>query len=207
MDELTLDKFDPVIKFLKQNILITAIFLIGFALLLIGLIQILSPKQNDIAFIKDSENQKESQKKQIAIDIEGAVVSPGVYMLGADSRVQDALIAAGGLSAEADRQIISKRINLAQKITDGQKLYIPKIGESKDQAAAASGGVADVQSGNGLVLINSASLSELDTLPGVGKVTAQKIVDNRPYATIEELLSKKIMSQKVFEQNKDRIDL
>lgn len=209
MDELTSDKFKPVINFLKQNLLIASIFLIGFVLVVIGFIQMLSPQKNDISFIQDSENQLEGEKQQIAVDVEGAVVKPGVYTLSAESRVQDALIAAGGLSAEADRELISKRINLAQKIVDGQKLYIPKVGENSSSGLL---GVSSEEGGSqlfndGKIHINIASISELDSLSGIGKVTAQKIIDNRPYATLDELLSKKIISQKVFDQNKEKIDL
>jgi len=67
--------------------------------------------------------------KMISIDIEGAVQNPGLYSVSSASHLQDGLIASGGLSANADRDWISKNLNLAENLTDGIKIYIPRIGE------------------------------------------------------------------------------
>ncbi len=109
------------------------------------------------------------------------------------------MILASGLSQTADRDWVSKNLNLAQKLADGTKIYIPKLG----QANAAA--VQNTSQTNNLININSASLQELDSLPGIGQVTAQKVIDNRPYTSIDDLLSKKIVNQKVFDKLKERI--
>ncbi|PIR78793.1 MAG: competence protein ComEA, partial [Candidatus Levybacteria bacterium CG10_big_fil_rev_8_21_14_0_10_36_30] len=133
---------------------------------------------------------------------------PGVFRLPPDARVQDALIAAGGISAQADRNFIEKSLNLAQKLTDGAKIYIPRQGEVATSTKLTTGLSVDTsQSVRGQININSATLVQLDTLPGVGQVIGQKIIDNRPYSDISQLVSKKIVSQKTFDKLKDSIGI
>lgn len=140
----------------------------------------------------------------IQIDIEGAVVNPGVYELPAGSRVENAIVTAGGLSEEADEELLAKTVNRAAKVVDGGKIYIPIKGESStlyDVSGNSSGSLER------LVNINSASQSELEALPGVGPVTAGKIIFNRPYQTLEELISKKAVGQSLFEKIKPQLAL
>ncbi|MBI2036145.1 ComEA family DNA-binding protein [Candidatus Microgenomates bacterium] len=157
--------------------------------------------------IEASTSTSLSVKNKIVVDISGAVVSPGVYQLKSDARLQDGLIAAGGLSQSADREWIAKNLNLAVKLKDGSKIYIPRTGESVSQKTQSVGVSANQTFGasEGLINVNTASLSELDKLPGIGPVTAQKIIDNRPYSSVDELLSKKIVGSKVFSQIKEKI--
>lgn len=147
-------------------------------------------------------------EKRVVVDVSGAVVSPGVYLLDSDSRVGAALSAAGGLSGNADRGWVAKNINLAGKLTDGGKIYIPRAGEviGRESATGGGGQGTGINEG-GAVNINTASATELDTLPGVGPVTANKIITNRPYSGTEELVAKKVVSQKVFDGLKDRISV
>ena len=136
------------------------------------------------------------------------MVKPGVYSLNQDARIQNVLVSALGFAENADRSWVEKNLNLAGKLSDGGKIYIPRIGESQAAAAAVQGvSTSNLVGVSALININSASLSELDSLPGVGPVTAQKIVNNRPYATVDELLSKKSVSSKVFSQVKDRVSI
>ena len=138
---------------------------------------------------------------QIVVDVDGAVVHPGLYKLPPDSRVQAALAAAGGLSPQAD----AHRINRAAKLHDGQKLYVLSQGESGPPQAASSGqgcegqactsaegGVAGSDTeGQGLVNINTANATQLTQLPGVGPAIAQKIIDyrtaNGPFTSVDDL--------------------
>lgn len=96
----------------------------------------------------------------IRVDVEGAVVHPGVYSLPAGSRVEDALIAAGGLGITADEDIFAKTINRAAKITDGAKLYIPEIGVDQTSHNLQSVVTTSGTSQNGLVSINFASAAD-----------------------------------------------
>lgn len=138
---------------------------------------------------------------QIVVDVDGAVAHPGLYKLPADSRVQAALAAAGGLSPQAD----AHRINRAAKLHDGQKLYVLSQGESTPPLAASSGQGCEGQActsaegglsgsdpeGQGLVNINTANAAQLTQLPGVGPAIAQKIIDyrtaNGPFTSVDDL--------------------
>ena len=135
----------------------------------------------------ESEQREEQEAACVVVDVGGAVLEPGVVELASGSRVADAIDAAGGLAQDAD----CTSLNRAQLLQDGQKVYVPREGES----AAPSGGEAvttGAQQGAALVNINTASLEELDALPGVGPATAQAIVDDRdqngPFTTPEDLM-------------------
>lgn len=212
-----LETFLPFFSKYKFPVLIGVIGLICFGY---GLISLFAPKSsnNDITFTPAIENEKSvkaaqdikdpssSSGRQIVIDVSGAVLRPGVYHLPIDSRLQDALTAAGGMSNEADQEVIAKQLNLAAKLTDGAKVYIPKAGEQPIANSEVANGNSGA-SGSGLVNINSATESQLDELSGIGPVTAQKIIDNRPYGSIDELVQKKIVGNSVFEKIKDSISV
>jgi competence protein ComEA len=210
MDNSLQEKYIP---FFQKHWLPILLGASGLMFLVYGLVSLTgsNKQKEDILFesghqsTSGSAEAKEEQKK-ITIDVEGAVEKPGVYSLPSSARVQDALIAAGGMSRDADRVQIAKGLNLAAKIVDGGKIYIPRSGE---QALASSGNPTDDLRqnvlGSGTININIASAKDLDILPGVGEVTAQKIISNRPYGSVDELLSKKVVGQKVFEQIKEKI--
>jgi len=139
----------------------------------------------------------------LTVDVEGAVVQPGMYRLPAGSRVDDVLTAAGGLTAEADVFQVSRSVNRAARLTDGAKIYIPATREDTDGNAVESDGGALSLGIN----VNTALASELDTLSGVGPVTAQKIIDGRPYMRLEELVEKKVMGANLFSKLKDQLIL
>lgn len=150
-------------------------------------------------------------KKELTVEIAGEVIKPGVYSFKEGSRIDDLLNASGGFSGEADRTWTDKYLNRAAKLTDGQKVYIPKVDEQTNKSSAKIGvvdqttsGVVLGQSGGG-VNINEASSSELDKLPGIGPVYAQKIIDHRPYSNTEELLSKGALTKSVYEKVKDLV--
>jgi competence protein ComEA len=149
------------------------------------------------------------EKKAIYIDVAGAVITPGVYLLDDGQRTQAALAAAGGLAAEADRDWVAKNVNLAAPLKDGQKIFIPRTGAGgagiDPTISKTTPGVSSGIAAESTVNINSASAGELDTLPGVGPATAAKIISGRPYTKAEDLIEKKIVSQKVFDNLKDKI--
>jgi competence protein ComEA len=134
-------------------------------------------------------------RKSIKVDVEGAVERPGIYEIPNDSRIGDVLITAGGLGAKADRTYVSKNINLAQMVYDGQKIFIPEANSLSD--------LSPLSSLSNLININAASEAELDTLPGIGPVTAKKIITGRPYQTISQLVEKHLVSQATYEKIKD----
>ncbi len=180
-------------QFLDRFKLPLALSLVGIVLIAGGLF--LSPKSQQKVYPKESI--VESQKT-VTVDVSGAVSSPGVYRLKDGARIEDAIKLAGGLSPQAQSEYVAKVLNLAQKLVDGSKVYIPKNGE---QVSGAVSGTAT----SGKININSASASELDGLPGIGEVTAQKIISNRPYQAAEELVAKKVVSKTVFDKIKDQL--
>ncbi|HEX8932453.1 MAG TPA: ComEA family DNA-binding protein [Patescibacteria group bacterium] len=200
---------------LKPHWLPLTLGLLGMIFLVCGLIVFSSSKKDkpDILFEAASDvragslgSAQTKQLQTLAVDIEGAVMHPGVYKLPSDARVQDVLIAAGGMSSQADRGKIAKTLNLAAKVTDGGKIYIPVVGETNTDLAAAESNVQG-EGTSSTLNINSASLKDLDTLLGIGEVTAQKIISNRPYTAVDEMLAKKVVSQKVFNGIKDKISV
>lgn len=148
-----------------------------------------------------SEVSSVKKTQDIKVDVSGAVASPGVYLLPIDARIEDALKVAGGITKSADPVFLSKTINLAQKVVDGMKIYVPSAGDIL-QSGSPSVPNASTPDQQILININTATLTDLDKLSGVGAVTAQKIIDNRPYSGIEELVTKKAVSRSVYEKIK-----
>ncbi len=177
------------------------VFLIASGLLFIalGIKLMLTPSEPSIEFIE--QNQPVStQLTLVSADVQGAVESPGLYELPGGSRIQELLLKAGGLSPAADREWVAKYINLATKVIDGTKLYIPRKGETLAVNVSSS-------EERDMVSLNMASRQALMGLPGIGEVTADKIITNRPYQTIDELLTRKIVGQNTFDKIKTRINL
>jgi competence protein ComEA len=152
---------------------------------------------------KTREYPKESliqTPKTISVDVSGAVGTPGVYQIQDGSRIEDAIVSAGGFNEEANIEYISKYLNMAQIVSDGTKIYVPFEGEQP----ARNAGVSVAGGGtNTSVNINTATQAELEALPGIGPVTASKIISGRPYAKVEDLQNEKIVSKTVFEKIKD----
>lgn len=136
----------------------------------------------------------------VVVDIGGAVVKPGVYPVASGQRIYELVDKAGGLSEDADLAFFDKTINRAQKLNDQAKIYIP----FKNLTTFSP--TTNLYSSS-LVSINSADSGELESLSGVGSITAKKIIDNRPYSTLGELRTKKVIGEKVYEDIKALITL
>lgn len=125
--------------------------------------------------------------------VSGAVLRPGIYGLSAEARVADAIAAAGGLTNEANATIV----NQAERLWDGAQVHVPSLTTTANVAPAppsgvsgveSSGATASTQSGaGGLINLNTATATELETLPGIGPSKAVAIIANRPYTTIDDL--------------------
>lgn len=139
--------------------------------------------------------------QMLVIDVAGAVADPGVYRVPAGSRVGDAISIAGGYGPRVDARRVAIELNLAAPLTDGQHLVVP----SRDDSSERGGGVDTPMSGvaaTGLIDINRASSGELDALPGIGPVTAAKIIASReasPFSAVEDLRDRKLVGQKTFD--------
>ena len=138
------------------------------------------------------------------VDVAGAVVRPGLYAVPAGSRVSDAIRAAGGYGPRVDASAASASLNLAEVLHDGAKIVVPERGGATGPGGASQGtaaGQAGDGSTGGLLDLNRASATELDTLPGIGPVTAAKIIaarEERPFASVDELLARKVVSASVL---------
>jgi competence protein ComEA len=177
--------------------------------LLVKSTQTAAPIQFESALGISNQASATANFKAMLVDIEGAVAAPGVVSLPPGSRVEDAIMAAGGLKTTADTEYIAKNINRAMKVTDGMKIFIPEAGE--DQTSHNPGtfvATPGTSSQNGvLISVNMASTAQLDSLPGVGLVTAQKIIDSRPYASLEDLVVKKAIGPALLEKLKNQLSL
>jgi competence protein ComEA len=128
--------------------------------------------------------------RELVVHVVGAVQHPGLYRLREGSRVDDAIRLAGGAKPKAELALV----NLAAPVADGQQVLVPAQGAAPapgpSAGGAASGGIAGGGAG-GTVHLNSATLEQLDTLPGIGPVTAQQILDyrtaNGAFSSVDEL--------------------
>jgi len=203
------------IQSVKRNLIASVILCVGLVLVIIGSLGWFSRNQTTVASsipldaatsIEPTRVITPTKMPGITVDIEGAVNKPGVYNLPADSRIENLLTLAQGLSSNADTTKVAQTINLSAKLVDSMKVYIPAIGDTDDVVLGAStGGESSQVNGGGAVNINAASLSDLDALPGIGPVTAQKIIDNRPYASVSDLQTKKIVKSNVYTEIKDKV--
>lgn len=150
----------------------------------------------------------------IYIDVSGAVNKPGIYQIKEGDRVARAIAAAGGLTDQADLSYLNTSFNLAMRLKDEQKVYIPFTGENNiqpltsDNNQVTTSHKAEMESVTpALTSINGSSESELEKLPRIGPATVAKILSGRPYSKIDELVSRKIISEGVFEEIKSLIKL
>ena len=198
----------PLKKIFKDRPYLVTLGLLGGLLLVVGVfsVVVISSRTGGEDLVIQKASEAEELGSKLVADVAGAVIKPGVYELKAGARINEALIAAGGLGEEADREWVEKNLNLAAKVTDGQKIYIPSEGETEKVAPLQGKGTTFVTRLD-LVNINTASSAELDTLWGVGEATAKKIIDSRPYGAVEELLTKKAVKNNVYEAIKDSVSV
>lgn len=142
----------------------------------------------------------------LVIDVEGGVQRPGIVSLPTDARVADAIRAAGGYADDADLAAAARSLNLAASLSDGAQVYVPVIGgPTGEDPDAGEGG-----SGGGLVNLNTASAAALEGLPGIGPVTAAKLISAReeaPFVTLDELVDRKVMNRGQLEGIRDLVTL
>lgn len=138
----------------------------------------------------------------VVVDVQGGVAQPGVRELPAGSRLADAIAAAGGYAADADLAAAADTINLAEPLVDGGQVRVPRIGDATagqggpPTGAPAPGGGGDGTPDGGLIDLNTASPEELESLPGIGQVTVQKIVaarQERPFTSLDDAVERGIL--------------
>lgn len=187
-----------------------ALLLAGVIVAAGGIFLTLNSNKADVEIISDTN---ETGSGDVVVEISGEVNKPGVYILKIGSRVNDVIIEAGGLTANADTNWIDKYLNRAAIAIDGQKIFIPSANEqSSPTSDSLKEGVNTVEgevygAAVSMVDINTATQEELEALSGIGPVYAKNIIENRPYSNADELINKKIIPQKTFEKLKDRLSV
>jgi competence protein ComEA len=150
--------------------------------------------------------------RRLQVHVVGEVMRPGVYVIAEDARVIDAVNAAGGLTTTADAEMI----NLADRVSDGQQIRVPGLGTalkptltpypSTAQRSAEAGPVALT---GGAVNINTASAGELESLPGIGPVLAQRIIayrgQNGAFTSKEQIVDVSGIGDAIYGQIRDLI--
>lgn len=159
--------------------------------------------QRDAVVLDAAETPAAQEAAGITVYVTGAVQQPGVVSVAAGARTADAVNACGGLLPQAD----AEKVNMAQPLKDGQQIRVPE----KKAAGAASGSAAVGKEEDGRVNLNTADAKTLDTLPGVGPATAQKIIDYREseggFQSPEDLMKIKGIGQAKYEKLKDKVTI
>ena len=146
------------------------------------------------------EAQPAAPAAEIKVYVTGAVASPGVYAVEAGSRLEQVVAAAGGLTGDADPEAV----NLAVRVEDEQHWHVPRAGES---ARPPTSGAPTASS---KIDLNSATARELETLPGIGAVRAQSIIDyrqaNGPFSSVDDLIAVSGIGPATVESVRDLVD-
>ena len=166
--------------------------------------------------LQNGEQLAESKTKGITVYVSGEVKNPGMYEMPAGSRAQEAIEKAGGMTVNAN----SNKVNLAKKCKDGMQINVPalsrkqtktRVGSSQGKSSAGKvSGTEAVQENLTTVNLNSATIEELENLPGVGQATAQQIIEYRQqhrFNKIEDIMNVKGIGKAKFQKMKDYLDV
>ena len=210
----------------NKKMIIEILIIIGISIIMIYNFIVAKKDTEEFIYSDSSNNQEYNTNLQntnenldltaekIKVYIIGQIKTNGVIELEYGSRIEDAIIIAGGPTEIAD---LSK-VNLAYQLEDGQKIYIPSIYDDDVQYISAGSGENIIEDNNNLennkskkVNINKSNLTELTSIPGIGESTAQKIIDyrneNGKFSSIEDLKKVSGIGDKKFEKIKEYIDI
>lgn len=169
---------------------------LALVLLFAGFLLVRSPGRGKVEVITAGEVEEGREPEEIVVYVSGAVKSPGIQRLPAGSRVADALERAGGPLPEADLE----GLNLAQKLTDGQRIHVPRRGQLSPGSTKSD-----------RVNINTAPASELEKLPGIGPTLASRIVEyreeNGPFRRLEDLKKVRGIGESKLRELRDRVEI
>ncbi|MEJ8751255.1 helix-hairpin-helix domain-containing protein [Lagierella sp. ICN-221743] len=161
------------------------------------------PEQNLLQIANKNAGETDNKPKDIYVHIDGEVVNPGLYKLTTEDRVNDLLIIAGGATDKASL----KDINLAKKLEDEMKIYIPSKEENLTNEVH---GQSEVSSSTGKINLNTANKDELKTLPGIGDSRADEILryrENTGFSKVEDIKNISGIGDKTYEKLKDLISV
>jgi competence protein ComEA len=176
----------------KQGALVLLVLFLAAA----GFFLLRPPGERKVEVIGTVPAEEEGRPTEIVVYVAGAVKSPGIQRLPAGSRMADALERAGDPLPEADLE----GLNLAQKLEDGQRVYVPRRGQMPAGTASS-----------GKVNVNTAPASELEKLPGIGPTLAARIVEyrerNGPFRRVEDLKKVKGIGESKLRELRDRVEV
>ena len=199
-------KFNSIKEYMKNNSKNVSKFLLILGIILVSaFVGIQQNASNEIDLSESStsntnEELEQSTVNSYYVDISGAVNNPGVYKVSKDTRLVNLIDKAGGLKENEDVDAI----NQAAYVEDGSKIIIPELGSTETETTEATSS----SSSNGKVNINQASLDELTSLPGIGAVIAQHIIDYRSssrFDSIDDIKNVKGIGDATYEKLKDQI--
>jgi len=161
-------------------------------------------KRDDVAIndvFEEEVTDEKSSKETITVYVNGEVKKPGVYNLKEDSRTEDLIKISGGFTEKANRE----RLNLAKRLKDEDYIYVDKLDTMED------GTVLKGKDKDSKINLNKASKEELKSIPGIGDVTAEKIInyreENNGFNSIEDIKNIDRIGEKTFEKIKDKLDI
>jgi len=162
----------------------------------------------------------QSFRGKIYVDLTGSVVNPKTYEVDSGTRLFRLIELAGGLSTDADKSYIQRNYNFSIVLSDQQKIHIPSIYEVRDgyftetrrivslNSSQNSGpSFSDQDQDSPLISINNSNTEMLESLTGIGEVTAQRIIAGRPYQQIQDLVDKGIIKQSLLDKLFERLEL
>jgi competence protein ComEA len=195
-----------LIDWCRVNVLQAILLGVGMVLMMVGAVQWLAEasRGEEVVIVSTGDmGELVMETKDLVVDVSGAVVKPGVYSLPVGSRVGEAIELAGGFDPKADATWVAQRLNLAELVLDGQKIYVPITSEvgGEGDTSLLKGSVQGIQG----IRVNSASQKELESLWGIGEARAQAIIQHRPYTSIDDLKTKAKIPTNVLEKINDSI--
>jgi competence protein ComEA len=170
-----------------------------------------SAAASDVAAVDPSNGHSRSSAAQLVVDVQGAVAHPGVVRLDAGARVGDAITASGGYGPRVDVARVARSLNMAALVHDGDQIVVPSRDDpeaSTGRQSPGPGGGGGTGGGSGTTApldLNTATATELDSLPGIGPVTAAKIIaarEDQKFSTVEDLRTRKLVGSATFDKLK-----
>jgi len=156
---------------------------------------------------EDSKVTVITPSNQIVVDVAGAVLYPGMYQVDSGTRVGEVIKRAGGFLDTADDWYVAKNLNLAKKLSDEAKVYVPfEIEPDKNPIANLESAEA-AEGNNSTISINTASQTQLESLSGIGQKRAEAIVAGRPYQKLSDLVEKEVLTEGIFTQIEGELSL